>query len=244
MEEIVKIPIANKKFIYGTLNFINPQPDKLVIFVHGLFDNKNTHLIYSASHFLYNQGFTTFRFDLYSYKSDARHFSQCSLSQHSKDLDRVIKYFNNTFRSIFIIGHSYGCLTILRSELDGLTAISLWELSSFISQPPTYFKYDQKIQKYIFNTGYDILVERKFVDDLYQFPNELDMINSIKCPIQIAYANGPNGALKKSSKRYYENILGEKDILAIDGANHSFQEEGVEQTLFNGTIKWFNRFEK
>ena len=228
------------------MNYTEPKPKKLVIFVHGLFESEKSNLFISASKFFNKKGFATFRFNLYYYMPDARHFSECTLSQHGKDLDTVIDYYKDKYESIYAVGHSYGSLTILLSKREDLAAISLWELSSFISQPPTsYIKYNPKIKKYTLNEGYDVIIEKKFMDDIKHLPNELDLIKKVKCPIQIAYAKGPGGSLEESSKRYFKNITSKnKDIIPVNGASHSFPEEGVDKILFNGTLKWFEKFEK
>jgi hypothetical protein len=76
-----------------------------------------------------------------------------------------------------------------------------------------------------------------------QFPNELELISRIKVPVQICYAQGPQAILQGSSKRYYNHIRAERELVAVDGASHSFVEEGLGDVLFERTMKWFRRFE-
>ena len=244
MEHQIRISITPKKFIYCTLNETKPNSDKLVILVHGLFDNELSQLIFNAAHFFCDSGYTACRLNFYHFKPDSRHFSECTLSQHSKDLKKVIDYFKDKYKSISLVGHSFGGLTILKANLKNITSVSLWEPSSFISYPPNlYIKYNSKIKKYIFRTGYDIIVEKKFMNDLINYPNELELIRKIKCPIQIAYADGAKGGQIESSIRYFGNIShSKKNLLPIYGASHSFREESVEKKLYSETTKWFNSF--
>ncbi len=245
MENILKIPIEAEKFIYGTLNYSNSANDKLVIFVHGLFDNEISQLMFNAGHYFSKNNFSSFRLNLYHFKPDSRHFSECTLSQHSLDLEKVIDYFKPKYKFIFLVGHSFGGLTVINANLENVTAVSLWEPSSFISCPPNlYIKYNEKVKKYIFNIGYDIVVEEKFMNDLNSYPNELELIKKIKCPVQIAYADGPKGGQIESSIRYFKNIThNEKNLLPIYGASHSFREENTEEKLYNKTAEWFNKIE-
>ena len=243
MEKEIKIKISENKYIYGTLNFHEQHNNRLIILVHGLFDNANSRLMTNASKFFNENKYATFRINLYHYKPDARHFSECSMSTHASDINRAINHFKNEFKFIYLTGHSYGSLAILLAKPDqAVKAISLWELSSFISQPPTYFEYNSSLKKYILNLGFDALLEKKYIESLKQFPNELELINQIKIPIQLAYAAGDRGALKESSVRYYQHICSDKELLPIANASHSFPEEGAENGLFSGTLHWISRF--
>ena len=47
MEEIIRIPTKDNYLIDGTLNYTNKIKEKLIIFVHGLSDNKDHRLILS-----------------------------------------------------------------------------------------------------------------------------------------------------------------------------------------------------
>ena len=90
MEKQIKIPIANKKYIYGTLRGSLKNP--LLVFVHGFTGYKDEHIFFNGARFFEKKGFSTFRFDLYNWNKDARKLEDCTLSLHGEDLDTVIKY--------------------------------------------------------------------------------------------------------------------------------------------------------
>lgn len=244
MEKRLKIACDKNKLIYGTLNYKNPRPGKLVILVHGLLGYEDWAPLLEASRYFSKKGFAVFRFNLYHWEKGARRFRETTLSQHSRDLETVINYFKKKYNSIFVAGHSYGGLTVLNADVSDVTAVALWDPSSFIEHPPTYFRYSKKFKKYILPGAFDVLVEKKYVDNLKKYPYELDLISNIKKPVFIAYANGKDAVLKRSSKRYFKHANEPKELLSVPGASHCFREEGVAEVLFAGTVKFFNKFSR
>ena len=115
MEKQIKIPIANKKYIYGTLRGSLKNP--LLVFVHGFTGYKDEHIFFNGARFFEKKGFSTFRFDLYNWNKDARKLEECTLSLHGEDLDTVVKYLRKKgANKIFVAGHSFGGVTVLLSK--------------------------------------------------------------------------------------------------------------------------------
>ena len=243
MQKRIKIPLQGNKLLYGTLSYKESKPTRLVILVHGLFDSEDTALFVKAAQYFNQRGFAVFRFNLYHWEEGARRFRDTTLSGHSKDVDTVASYFKKRFKSIFLVGHSYGGLTVMRSNLDYVSAISLWDPSSLIAHPPSYYKYSRKYGKYLYRGSTDVLVEKKYVEDLRRFPDELEVIAGIEPPLQIAYAAGKEGVLIESSKRYFKYANDPKQLLPIKKASHSFREEGVSKILFKEVLSWFKKHE-
>lgn len=245
MEKILKIPLSKRKVIFGTLAYKGSKPRKLVILVHGLCGNEHWPPLLQASRYFKDKGYATYSLNLYSWQKGARRFRDTSLSVHAQDLNAVISFFKARYRSIFIIGHSFGGLTILRAQPVGISGVSLWDPSSLIEFPPdVYCGYNRKLKRYYIDAGYDIYVSDKYRQDLEDFPNELELIGSLVVPVQIAYAAGPRGILKRSSKRYYDNASSPKELVAVPRASHCFVEDGTEKVLFDKTAKWFKRIDK
>jgi fermentation-respiration switch protein FrsA (DUF1100 family) len=47
------------------------------------------------------------------------------------------------------------------------------------------------------------------------------------------------GVLLEGSKRYVERAAGSADLKVIDGATHTFREDGAAEQLFEQTVEWF-----
>ncbi len=108
MEKQIHIETSDDHIIYGTLNFALKDSDKLIIFVHGLSGHQNEHIFYNAARFFPQNGFSTFRFDLYSGESKGRILSKTSIKDHVQDLDTIIQHFKSQFKHIVLVGHSLG----------------------------------------------------------------------------------------------------------------------------------------
>ena len=92
MEKEIKIKTGSK-YIYGTLAKAKSKSKKLIIFVHGFTGHRNEHIFFNGAQYFGDEGFDTFRFDLYTGLKKARHFEETKISLHGKDITTVIKLF-------------------------------------------------------------------------------------------------------------------------------------------------------
>lgn len=94
-----------------------------------------------------------------------------SLSDFSKDIDTIIKYFRKKFNNIYLIGYSFGCLNILLSKE--------WDFDKFILLDPSYkisflnkkdplskIIYEKNLEKYITLYGLNYILSRELVEEL------------------------------------------------------------------------------
>jgi alpha-beta hydrolase superfamily lysophospholipase len=156
----------------------------------------------------------------------------------------VVAYLKRRkFRNICAVGHSFGGLTLLQAKTSALTAVSFWDMTSFISFPPKFwFRKDKNTGATYTRGSYELLMSRRYVNGIKNFPDELGLISKIKVPCQICYASGEGAMLVESSRRYYAHLSADKELVAIPHASHSFTEEGIAENLFSKTEKWFRKY--
>jgi dienelactone hydrolase len=236
MEKEMKI--KNGKYnIYGVLNTSNNKND-LIIFIHGLGGHANEHQFYNAARYFTKKGFNTFRISLYPGKKDSRTLIDSTIATHARDLEKVVDHFSKKFKSIYVVGHSIGGLTILKSRLDNVRRAVLWDpslkLRKFTDEMATY---DKRLDMYIMHWGTDILVPKAMVEEWSS--TDTTFLKRFVIPVKIIFAS--KGILKKIWGDELKNIKVQKSIATIDGASHCFDEEDTEDRLFKETLKWIKR---
>lgn len=232
MKQEVSIETPDNFTIYGTLDS-KEKSDSLLIFVHGLSGSKDEHHYFNAVPFFTERGFDTFRFNLYSRKSKARPLSISSISTHTKDLNSVIKNFKEKYSNIYLIGHSVGCLAIMKANLQNVNSIVLWDSASSIKNiEEKKGAFIPELNKYILHWGMDIIVSKEMIEEWKSIDNA-KLIEKINIPCHFIFAGNYNKhetwlPIIKSSNKDFKSII-------IDGATHGFIEEGIETKLFEET---------
>jgi alpha-beta hydrolase superfamily lysophospholipase len=243
IEEDVAVKSPDKKKIYVTIGHPKGKPKGIVVFVHGLASTALWPTMLLGSWYFRRKGYAYCRINLYDWRPGARSLMTSDLRQHTRDVDTVIRYLKKQgFSRVFAIGHSFGGLTLLRADTAELKALSLWDISSFISYPPKkWFRKDKATGATYMIGSFELFLSKRYQQGIATFPNELTLISKITTPCQICYAAGKEAMLVESSKRYFENLRGSKELVAIPNASHSFTEEGVPEKLFSKTEKWFKQ---
>jgi len=234
MRKETQLKTDDNYIIYGTLDSNNNQ--RLIIFVHGFTGNKDEHHYFNAVPFFNKKKFDTFRFDFYSRNIHARPLTESCITTHSKDLRSIIDNFKDKYDELILIGHSFGPLVILSTDLSNITKIILWE-------PTTPFKniedkkatYDSNLNTYIFQWGMDFLVSKTMVDE-WMSADLNYLVEKLSIPCKIIFAGNSNK--HELWKPYLNKIKAQNKSVIIDGATHGFIEEGTEQKLFEETLKW------
>lgn len=241
MEKEIKIKTTDKKIIYGTLKEVK-NSDKLIILVHGLTDYQNNHLFFNGRKFFSDKNFSVFTFDLYSWEKDARKFKNCTLKNHSQDLNDVLGYFKEKFSKIYLIGHSLGCPTILLSNVSVVKAIIFWEPAyDFEKFMKTISKFDDKLGVHLLDGAYETLVRDEMYKSLTtEFPDCFNLVKRLNKPLKIIAAG--KGLLLEGAEKYFKAGTEPKELKIIKGATHGFDEEGKEKELFDETLSWLVRY--
>lgn len=246
MERRIKIKIPGiKKCIYGVLRGSLSRP--LVVFVHGLTGHMNEHIFYNGARFLESHGFSSFRFNLYSFEPDARKLDECTLQTHADDLDVVIAHLRKTgVRKIFVIGHSYGGPTILLSRRKDFDGVVLWDPSyaesGSLAKEAVYIR---ALDKYYLDWSCKKIVGK----EMFAFSKQMNArrskawIASLHVPVKIIVA-GKGEILARGGKGFYDAANRPKDFAIIKGADHNFNVDGTEEQLFKETLGWIKKSHK
>lgn len=239
MEEEIKVSLKNKKYIYGILRGSLKNP--LVIFVHGFTGSKNEHQFFNGARFFEKNGFATFRFDLYSWKENARKLEECTLSLHGQDLDIVVEYFRNKgVKKTFVVGHSFGGVTVLLSKKKGFNAAVLWDPSDNPAAV-TFSEYVKELDKYYvtYDTSYGFTIGKLMYEENKNL-KPFKLIAALNVPVKVIVAG--LGILVKGGEKYFQAAKEPKALAVIPNATHCFDEEGTEEKLFQETLDWINKF--
>lgn len=240
MEKNIAINITDNHIIHGTLCSPEEKTEKLVIFVHGFTGNKNEHIFFNGAKFLKQRGIASFRFDLYSDEKGGRSFPDCDTQTHIDDLKTVVNYLKNEYPKIYLIGHSWGGIVVLKSLIN-VSGIILWDSSheNYSFGDDTY-KYNESLGAYLLNWGIVFVIGKKMHDETVNIDSATSLISKINSPLKII--NAGNGELIDGGKEYFNLAKEPKALKVIEGASHCFDEEGAEEKLFKETADWVDKY--
>lgn len=238
MEKYINIKTPDGKVIYGMLR--GPLNDTLAIFVHGFTGNRNEHYFFNGARFFEKNGLSSYRFNLYDDYKDARKLEECTLSLHANDLDTVIRYFRNKgVKKIFVVGHSFGGVTVLLSKDKDFDKAVLWDSSVLPGELSAKGVYLKQLDLYYIN---DWAYGFTFGKGMYEENKGLksaELIKDIHVPIKIIVAG--NGELVEGGKELFKNANDPKEFYIVKGATHTFFENGTEEDLLRATLDWFKK---
>lgn len=245
MEKKIKIKLSKKFSLYGKFSGSFSQP--LFIIVHGFSGNMDEEFYQSATYWFGKHGFSTFRFNLYSYQKDARQLMECTLKTHGADIDAIIRYFKKKgIKRVFIAGHSFGGLTIFFSHNQDFNGALLWDPSYKISFTKATYgfpggKYIKKINGYLMKWGINLIIGKEMAKEVDSLQWD-SLTKNFKVPFKIILAG--KGALK-GAKKYLNRAKVEKDLMIIKEATHYFNDQkGMREKIFKASERWFKKFMK
>ena len=234
MGNLLKLKTNDNHTIYWILNSSNNKNDKLIIFVHWLYADKDDDLYINASKYFQKNNFDTFRFDLYSKNKNARKLIESNIDLNSNDLETVLEYFWNNYKYIYLIGHSLWWQAIINSNTSKIKKIILWDPSAWLSkkEEKSDISYDEKKWVYIVNWWVKFEISKKFKDDWSNVNNIEKYINKITNNTYFIFAW--NSSIIKN---WWDYILNYKQNI-IKEANHPFNWEVIQKQLFYQTLKY------
>lgn len=241
MEKTLKIKTTDHKTIQGMLRGSIKKP--LIILVHGLCSNMNEALHYNATRYFEKEGFSCFRFNLYSWEKGSRKLHECTLKTHGEDIDVVLNFLKlKGAKKLFIVGHSYGLPSILHSKSKIFDAVVSWDGSFF---PHSHFDKSKSIKMpvkgiIIDESGHWAIMSEAMVRESHTV-NSIGLIKSLDKPVKFITIPKKTGNLS-GAKKMYAASKQEKELKIIVGASHNFTEEGKEEMLYKETTEWLKRF--
>jgi dienelactone hydrolase len=240
MEKDLTIRTPDNKFIYGTLRGSLNKP--LIVIVHGLAGYKDEAMHYNAARYFDAHGFSSFRFNLYSWQKNARKLHECTIKTHGRDIDTVLGYFNKKgVRKIFVVGHSYGLPSILHTKNRIFKAAASWD-GSFLPRS-TFKKLPRSIKPRgrFLDEGYLVVMGEAMVEEESKV-NSLELLKSFYKPMLFIAAKGKQQTNLFGAREMYRVSMKDKKLVVVNGANHNFTEEGKQEELYSVTVKWFKKW--
>ncbi len=235
------LPTTDKYSIYGTLDTAQKKSSVLIVFVHGLTGSQNEHIFFNGAQFFTARGIDTFRFDFYTSARGGRKLQHCGISTHAKDLTSVVDRFQNTYKKIFVVGHSLGGLVIMSAKLKHINGALLWDsTTSNAERRREDFVFHKDLNVYIIKWGVSSLMSKKMVSEWKRFPAPKDAIKKITVPVKIICAG--NWKYVKAAQEYFAYANDPKEFAVIQGATHNFDERGTEEALFKESYKFIKNF--
>lgn len=237
MEKEIKIITPDKKVIEGALVTTKKKSDTLVVFVHGFTGHQNEHIFFNGAKFFAEKGIDSFRFNLYAGEAkEVRHFRDTSISLHGQDVTTVVRSFRKKYKKICVVGHSYGGTSLLFADPSLIERFVFWDASYIdASDPKDHMKFNKGIDAYILDWGLEIIVGKKFVEELKHFPDCGKLIQQINKPV-LFIATGKGNL--KADKKYYEKANKPKKFVNMPTADHNFNKIKDEQKLLENTYNW------
>lgn len=236
-ESRIEILLNDGFLIEGIHTTNNDFSPKIVIFIHGFTGHRNEHIFFNCSKFFAQKGIDSFRFNLYSDKKKSRKFVDTSLSIHAKDVSQVITSFKNRYKQIYLVGHSFGGVTLLITELENVTSIIFWDVSYIdVKQEMKDFDFIPSLNCYVMRGHVDCLVGVKYIEELKKFFDCGDLVSKINLPVKFITAGKMGNS--EAGKKYFARANEPKELHNIPDADHCFDSYSAESELFEETFKW------
>ena len=201
----------------------------------------------SAKYFT-GKWYTTYRFNLYGEKKQERKLKEASLKTHIQDLNTVINHFQKWWtQNIFLVGHSFGWLTIIYANIKNISWIILRDASIGGKELLDDVTYNQKTGVYSIDRGdgyKHIIGPKMYKDFLIEPQKHLIQISKIHLPIKIICAEK---WLQKAWKEYYKAAYyktanNPKKLCIITWASHCFEEKWAKEKLLQETYKRIKKY--
>ena len=136
-----------------------------------------------------------------------------------------------------LFGHSYGGTSLLFTDQTLTDKFVFWDASYITSKDSDnkYMKYNKDLDAYVLDWGLEIIVGKKFVDELKSFPDCGQLIKQIYKPVLFITTGKGNSTL---GKKYFAKANNPKKLVHIKTADHNFNNWDDETTLFKETYNW------
>lgn len=240
IENDLKISLDDGKKIHGVLRGELTDSCRVVVIMHGFPGSAKNLLSYLGSRYLAMHGFTTLALSMYDVGDDYRNAYDASLNMHVSDFHQVVSYLHSkNVAKICAVGHSFGGLTIIKSDV-AIDAAVLWDPSHGLAWQNGDVKHhwDMKNDEVVISTqGRGSMRPARLQHELEQLGDTSPWAAHISYPTKII--TGDKSVIYPFVPKYMDYLAGKKHLTVIEGASHSFDEQDhVTQKLFAETLDW------
>jgi len=210
--------------------------NKLVIFTHGLMDNRMQYPILELSHMLYKKGFSTFRFDFRGCGESFYPQEKYSIRSMREDLEKVLDYFEDKFDEIFLVAKSISTIPALMVKRVKTVFLAIpFEIQKKVSEEELRIAKDKG---YVFFDGkkyrYDLLL-----DYLEIGPKIPDLVKEFNIESIAIY--GSEDKYLSEARKYLPTKYIKLEV--IEGEDHSYKKkEDSLNKLFNIILDYIGDF--
>jgi len=245
-ETEVKIPLPEAGLnIYGTLRGNYKRP--LIILCHGYGGWMNEMLLFNASRYFENEGFSTLRLSMYGGGENSRDISGSDVMTHASDMDDVVAFVKRAgAKWTALVGHSYSGLAIVYSKDQKFDATALWDPThtdayedpEAIKNIEKDFTFVKSLNSYVSGMGSGYVYAKAVFDNDY--PKSREMAANFTVPTCVINASWSKEQ-QKYGKDYVDTIGVKAEQIIIPDSSHPFTENGAAEKLFAATAKYFKK---
>lgn len=217
---------------------------KLVIIVHGLTAEYMFGLCKMGQEYFTANGFDTYLYNVYSdEEKDGKRpralYGNLTLRRQVEDITDIFNHFKSKYDEIYLIGHSYGGITLVWANLPA-TAVSLWD-PTYISE--TWGKRIIRKEGLPFISwegGALYLVNEDMVNegiDIFKTDKKpAEWAKQVTAPTQI----NKSESFKNGNEKYADYI--KTSELLVYKTDHNFSEPDPRKALCDATLSWFGKW--
>jgi hypothetical protein len=144
----------------------------------------------------------------------------------------VVEYFQDSYAEINVISHSMGCYVVIKAGLDNINKYIFWDPTKGMkSLEEKNAKYDQNLNKYILNWGLVIILSKEMIEDWKSASKISEYYKEIQHNSYFIFAGEYN-----IKDEWLKHVEGKFAYKIINGATHTFYEEGVLEKLYDYTL--------
>ena len=240
-EEKFVIRASDGASIYGYIDQASEQrSQKLVVFSHGLTGSPREYHFKQGQRYFNAAGFDVVRFAYYAAEPGARRLQDCTLQIHASDLNTVCDHFRTRYGKLYIVGHSYGGLTILFAPPIA-KAYSFWD-SAFVPYDSLWrhgADYIPELDRYVLRWSSDHVVGTAMVEEAKALTAERAhaLARAVRVPSQVAIAGVDSEHLPRNG--LFDALQCRKSQVGFAAADHEFTVGETVFDLLDATRDWF-----
>lgn len=218
------------------------RPKKAIVIGHGLGGSPTGYMHLMARNYYNALGYDVYRMAFYWDASYHRKLHETTLAIQGQDLNAVIAHVRDTHDKLFVVGHSYGGLTLVFANPQ-VNAMSFWD-SSYQPWDRIWSKSTSPAadgKTHLLHWQYCLTIGQAMMDEGKALTRDAAslMTRQIVTPSQVVVAG--EGTMKADTQMLYDDLSCEKEIVTVDGAGHMFVEGQVIYELFDKTHQWFGK---